>query len=382
MKHHPARQDGFTLIEALIALLVVAFGILALAGLQMTLYRNSDVARQRGEATRLAQEQMETLRSFTQINAASGVAAWDSLANGTNNVSNNTSATYARIWTLGGTSADVFRTARVSVSWTDRANESQAVTLDSVISKSDPSDGGALGFPLPDNTTLKRPKNRNLNIPIPAIDLNNGKSAYQIANNFAIIFSNDSGYVVQKCPFTVSQSSDLSTCTTFNAYILAGYISYSTQSDGSVSAFPTGLSPGISTGGLTGWNTSSPDGITCTIGNASDQNNTSSTITGYKYYLCVVPVNTNGAWSGTVRLTGMSTGTNYLVCRFQYPTSSTTTANQRNVQPYASVAESLDNQNYLISTRGNCPTVQSLATTLHQSCTGSSSQRATECPAS
>jgi hypothetical protein len=78
----------------------------------------------------------------------------------------------------------------------------------------------------------------------------------------------------------------------------------------------------------------------------------------------------------------MSTGTNYLVCRFQYPTSSTTNANQRNVQPYANFAESLDNQNYVISTRGSCPTVQGLDTTLHQSCTGSSSQRATDCPAS
>ena len=44
---------GFTLLEALIALLVLSFGMLAIAGFQTTLSRNSDLAKQRTEALRL-----------------------------------------------------------------------------------------------------------------------------------------------------------------------------------------------------------------------------------------------------------------------------------------------------------------------------------------
>ena len=58
---------GFTLIEALIALLVLSFGMLAIAGFQVTLTRNSDLAKQRTEATRLAQQKVESLRSYGQV---------------------------------------------------------------------------------------------------------------------------------------------------------------------------------------------------------------------------------------------------------------------------------------------------------------------------
>src|SRR5438093_2529904 len=47
---------GFTLIEALIGLLVLAFGMLAIAAFQTSLTRSGDVSKQRTEATRLAQE--------------------------------------------------------------------------------------------------------------------------------------------------------------------------------------------------------------------------------------------------------------------------------------------------------------------------------------
>ena len=52
------RHGGFALIEALIALLVVAFGMLAIGAFHFTLSRASDVAKQRTEATRIAQSEI------------------------------------------------------------------------------------------------------------------------------------------------------------------------------------------------------------------------------------------------------------------------------------------------------------------------------------
>ena len=356
---------GFTLIEALIALLVAGFGLLTLSAVQTKLVQNADLARQRGEATRLAAEKIESSRGYTSI-TGNGASAWNGLAGGTDTASTN--VTYTRSWTLDGAITDPMRQLNVAVSWTDRASAPQTVTLSSVISRTDPADVGLLGFPLPANTTLKRPKNRNLNIPVPALDLGNGQSVVQLTSIFAVVFSNESGYVVKTCNFQVTNAADLARCTSATAYIVAGYISL----DGRSASFPAGL-------GINSDLVSASTGLSCSVSGAVDQN-TGATIAGYKYYLCVVSVPSAGAaWSGQIRLAGMASGTPYQVCRFQYPTAAGVSANQRNVQAYVSVAESLDQQNYVLTTANSCPTVGGLATTLHQDCSGANRPN---CPAS
>lgn len=362
-------QRGFTIIEALVALAVVAFGLMAVAGMQGMLARNVDVAKQRSEATRLAQERIEVLRAYTVIAASGGQASWDGLAGGTDTTITN--AAFTRAWTLAGTASDPMRRVSVSVTWADRSSEAQNVTLNSVISKTDPSDVGMLGFPLPQNTNLKRPKNRNLNIPVPALDLGDGRSVYQLAANFAVVFSNDSGYVVMQCGFTVTDASQLDSCTAYSAFILAGYVSLS-----GTSTFPASLA--VNTSGLSGLTST-----TCTLANAVDQNS-GATISGYKYYLCVLALPANTTWSGTVKLNGMSSGTDFLVCRFQFAVAAGISANARNVQPYNAVSESLDNQNYVLTTNSSCPTIAGLATVEHQNCRSSNPNknvnRADDCP--
>lgn len=364
------RIAGFSMLDALVAFFVASVGIYGLMVTQARLARNADVAKQRTEATRLAQEQIETLRGFTSLTAKAGQVAWTDLASSSDTVTTN--AAYTRTWTLAGSTDDALRRLTLNVSWVDRSGEAQTVSMTTVISKTDPANVGALGFPLPANTTLKRPKNRNLNIPVPAKDLGGGKSVYQLASNFAVVFSNDSGYVVQKCSKVINTAADLdSDCESYDAYILAGYVSRTMNS------FPAGL--GISTAGLSGLDGSRT--VQCSFGDATNQNS-GAAIDGYKYYLCILPVVAEAQWSGTVRLTGMSTGTNYRVCRFQQPAAAGVSANMRNVQPYADVGESLDNQNYVITTANSCPTISGLATTLHQLCTGTGADRVAACPAS
>ncbi|MDO9285353.1 MAG: hypothetical protein Q7U26_10680 [Aquabacterium sp.] len=380
MRRHPNRSPrpaarGFALVEAVITMLVLAVGLLAMAATFLKLSRSEDVARQRSEATRLAVDQVEAMRAYTQIAAGAGAVSWNGLASGEDRIATN--GEFTRRWTFSGTSADTMRTLQVDVSWTDRSNEVQTVSMATVISRTDPVDSGVLGFPLPANTTLKRPKNRNLNIPVPASDLGNGESAFRLPNtSFAVVFSNESGYVVKSCNLssgvTTITLADLRDCSDATAYILAGYISLH-----SMSSFPTGLA--IHTGGING-----ESGMTCSVSNAVDQT-TGAAISGYKYYLCVVSMPSSGAaWSGSIKLagSGLHAGSDLLVCRFQYPAANGIGANQRNVQPYSQVAESLDSQNYVITDNASCPTVNSLATTPHQACNGSNTNRSDDCPSS
>ena len=420
-------QVGFTLIEALVSLVVMGFGILAMAGMQAGLSRNADDAKQRTEAIRLAQEKIEFFRSFTGIDstvvgqgAISATALnWNALAGSADSITTN--AVYTRTWRIGGSASDSLRGLTVNVAWTDRTGAAQAVSLSSVLSKSNPADSGFLGFPLPLNTNLKRPKGRNLDIPIPAIDLGNGSSAVKFGTaGQYVVFGNTSGNVVKLCTPTLNGTPDdpqiiaaltstdagTSNCIVITGYIVAGYVGRYMGNVNSLkvsntdwSAIESGL--GIDYSGIN-LNAAGVTAITCQFENATNQT-TGATIAGYKYYLCIVPLAAPSAnapynWSGTVRIAGPAawnaSANKYYVCRYQYTaTTSLTDVNQRNVQPYVAVDKSIDQQNYVIVTTDNnttattptCPSDMTVAGVsagvLHQDCRSASNETnyATDC---
>ncbi len=60
---HAGRQSGFSMIEVLIALLVLAFGLLGLAFMQTLNLRYTKSAQQRTQAVNLASELLDTMRA-------------------------------------------------------------------------------------------------------------------------------------------------------------------------------------------------------------------------------------------------------------------------------------------------------------------------------
>lgn len=251
------RQAGFTLIEALIALLVMSFGMLALAGMQMTMTRSSDVAKQRSEAVRLAQLKIEELRSFDGVTAGT-------FTYGTNVVGSTapheticptcaapldatTNTTFTRSWTVtrsdgvtAATATDAQKWINVLVTWTDRTNQAQQVRLQSVIARNDPI--ALKGFVAGQaRAKVRYPKNRHVNIPYPAVSLRGGLSSFKPppgADNF--VFDNDTGKVLGSCSdaaiadsitngTTISfTGTPTSGCTAGAGYLLSGYVRFKT----------------------------------------------------------------------------------------------------------------------------------------------------------
>ena len=68
----PKHQRGITLIEALVALAILGFGLLGATKMQMNLTANAQVARQRAEAVQLAKSKIELMRSTNICAAESG----------------------------------------------------------------------------------------------------------------------------------------------------------------------------------------------------------------------------------------------------------------------------------------------------------------------
>jgi prepilin-type N-terminal cleavage/methylation domain-containing protein len=68
---------GFTLVEALVAMVVLAVGLLAMAGMSITSVQANAYTQQLDAATAVARERMELLQSYSRPERADGFSVFD-----------------------------------------------------------------------------------------------------------------------------------------------------------------------------------------------------------------------------------------------------------------------------------------------------------------
>jgi Tfp pilus assembly protein PilV len=146
---HRRRQRGITLVESLIAFLVLTLGMLAVIRLQPALRQHAELARQRSEATRIAQQDIEGLRGFVQLRAAGRAPAYDTIApiGYTIEADDLGSPRYDVERRVDSTSIRNARSIDVSVRWFDRSGGPQQVTLATLIAASEPALAAARMLP-------------------------------------------------------------------------------------------------------------------------------------------------------------------------------------------------------------------------------------------
>lgn len=375
----PSRHRGVTLIESLIALLVASFSGLALVGMQSSLSRHAEIAKQRSEAVRFAQARMESLRSAASLSLAAveggrtpgagDTGGWAALPLAVQTPLGDGQTRFEVDSALGGSDADPMRSALVTVRWLDRTGlpaasvgsgqaHNQQVQLASVITLSDPRETGLLGNPLPPQAQLKRPGDRSLAIPRDALRLGEGRSAVQIAADLVAVLDDATGELRQVCnPEIVAVTADrikallaAGACSALKGHVVSGHIGRGSADI----PWPTG----IATAELLRQNPAAGWGIRCKLSEVLDPASGGPLTEGHgsRYYLCVIPLQAPHAWSGTLRLGGVPTTGDLLVCRFESAVA-TLAANDRNVQPYENVRTSLRDQNFLIvkAPEGICP---------------------------
>lgn len=340
---------GFTLVEALIAILVLSFGALAIGGLQIALWRNADLAKQRTEATRLAQQKIEELRSFEARRVAVGGFAYADLAGGTDAPPTDGNAEFTRRWALAGAAGDPQRRIDIEVAWLDREGQPQRIALASVIAAADPAEAGSLGVQGAGRGILRRPHARQVNLPQPTVSLIGTGKSYApwggAAGGF-LLFSDRGGELLAWCgsaPTATTATSNDPSCTALVAYLLTGYIGGALPAAENLPSLLFDQTADLA---------APPE---CVTSAAADQNAGYAAIPGLRFYRCLLqPTDGDGdprtppTWSGRVRLGGLAPGSP--VCR--YTPDAATTLNAEHPERYAAVGQSLDNQNYFI---GACP---------------------------
>ena len=358
-RHELAR--GVSLVEALVAMAVMAFGMLGVAGLQASLRTNADAAKQRSEATRIAQERLEQWRRFSVLDTTAGhantyaaiaSAPTTTVAGYTTNTSYNVSGEVTESSPPGQ------KTLVVDVGWTDRIGQAQSVRLFSVVARISPVLSASLAIPA-GGTPARNPLGRHRGIPVEARDFGDGTSGFKppqsSGGTVAWLFNNAGGWF-RICTTTVASTAALTSPSDLACVVetdggvevryllLGGFVRYDTTTtapNASTISNPTGpLFPAF---GLDVRQTA-PSSRTadCFI---------SSLLTNYREYFCAMRITVaSPTWSGTVDFdspldvvssAGSGDPSKYRVCRYR-PTG-----------PYTGVVGSLPIENYAIIKAGS-----------------------------
>lgn len=365
MQKHRRAQRGISLIEAMVAMAVMAFGTLAVLGVQTSLRANADVSKQRNEAVRIAQAAMEAARGY------------------------GTTTVYEEIEAVGATSVEVYeaanaaytvetrvedahlyadsteleearprrKTVSVLVQWTDRSGQVQTVSLHSAVDRVPPGLAASLVVP-GDTGAVRLPGGRNAAIPTGASPSEDGTSSFTPPGSTAAwVFDNITGHITKSCVGEV--------CTDFNARLLTGYIRFATTTAG-------GIAP-------TDGDAKAPPGTAVLVDVVYQQTAPSSQAgsnkpcferldAGYVTYWCAVPLGSSGTnWSGrsTISTSSLSIATAMTetssslvrVCRYTtklgnllVPADMT---NDEHPYTYSQVRNALTNQNFLVIKAGD-----------------------------
>jgi hypothetical protein len=371
---------GVSMIEALVALAVMSFGLLGVVGLQANLRTNGDLSRQRAEAARIAQAAVEDWRAIASVQPGivkAGFANYaDDLVNDLTAVDvTGVNAVYHKTRSVtaipGGSPPLKWMT--VTVAWTDRTGADQSVVLNSAIAGVTPELAGTLALPpstlFAISATAPR---RNSNIPPNAVDLGNGTSAFQPPQDesglVVWVFDNLTG-VLNSCTLNaVGNSLSLANivgCSTVPAQLLQGYVNFADAS--ALASAAQALSPsGTAFTVQVRLKRTAPSALTV------DENNGCFTSRrdehkSYVSYYCAVPTDAGAPWSGYSIVTAASLPVVPVVgglstCRYTTLRQDTPAPpNAQHPRAYSSVSGPLSNQNFLVvrvvaNAASDCPT--------------------------
>jgi len=111
-----SKSNGFSLIEALIGLVVLAIGIIAVAGMQVISVKGNFFSNSATQAAILAQDKLEYLKQLSYSDS--------NLSSGQHNEGSITGTIFSRQYNIVEDVGNSMKTITVNVQWTDKANHS------------------------------------------------------------------------------------------------------------------------------------------------------------------------------------------------------------------------------------------------------------------
>ena len=127
-------RSGFSMIETMIAMLVLGFGLLTIASAQVYAMKSGQTGRHRTRAVEIAQTQMERLQSLSWNDADLMATEWTpnvDVETTVESTSAQAAMTFSRQWRITEAIANQTRAIDVRVGWTDAHGVTTDFTLSS-----------------------------------------------------------------------------------------------------------------------------------------------------------------------------------------------------------------------------------------------------------
>jgi prepilin-type N-terminal cleavage/methylation domain-containing protein len=135
------RKSGFSLLEVLIALVVLAIAIIAIAKVQGLLIPGFDYAEQQSEAVNLARMKIEDYRNYESLEGSGN--SYENIHSGSETtVWKNT--TFVTSWTVTESATPPYKQINVRVTWARQDFANNFIELTSIIGKLDPISEGEM----------------------------------------------------------------------------------------------------------------------------------------------------------------------------------------------------------------------------------------------
>lgn len=361
--HAPPLRRGVSLIEAMVSMAVMAFGTLAVLGVQTSLRLNADISKQRSEAVRIGQERLEQARGYVDMAAYRDAVITTATSQAVVGYATANASYLINVQVIepAGLHEPRQKTFVTTVNWQDRGNQPQSVRIASVIHGTPPMLRGSLVVP-GDTGPVRNPGNRHFAIPRDAVlvpDTSNSRySPPGAPADVNWVFNNVSGFITQRCVGAV--------CEAFNGRLLSGFVRFATAvpnpGPGDTENPPGGLM-------AVGVNVvlSSPAAPAAAVCFVNDE-----VATGSRVYACAIPVDAAGKWSGRSVVTGLpalaadvadlTAGDVFRVCRYtpyrDHRLAPSQMRNDEHPLDYVNAATALPNQNFLVvkaSGTNGCP---------------------------
>ena len=139
MKHQPnwkrpRSRGGFTLLEVLLALSILSFGLLGLAAMQLYAMQGRSSGRHSTFAATLAQTHMDELqrRNWTTVADTGGAWLTQARSNIVQDGTNQVEQAYTLDWRITDDVVGVTRLLDVRVTWTEEGGDDRAYSLSGI----------------------------------------------------------------------------------------------------------------------------------------------------------------------------------------------------------------------------------------------------------
>ncbi len=217
-------NKGFSLVEVLIAMAVMALGLLAVASFQTELLNESGTSKARGEALALAQQRLDEFRNYTtSINdEADFITTYATVTTPLTESITGVNAVFTRGYTITSSTTGSTRDIQVTVGWSDRRGENQNVSLNTKVAWESPRSVGDVANndrdPLIKSTTGKATLGAGT-LGSGATQMNssdqNGTNIMREGNDIKLSLGSSAGSTVVLTLKNACTTSDNSSCTDF-----------------------------------------------------------------------------------------------------------------------------------------------------------------------